>query len=263
MCRNSGSRLCRSSAVTTASAAPDPGPVGASFIKTFVLYNVGMEQRPLTDRLAAISALDDPTRRELFDYVSRSDAPVSRNEAAQALGMTRHTVVFHLDRLVDEGLLAVQFKRLTGRTGPGSGRPSKLYTRAAEEVTVAVPERHYDFVAQLLLTAIEESARTGDPPAETLLRLAGETGRSLGSDARSLEKVLEDRGYEPRPDADGAIMLCNCPFHRLALQHTDTVCHLNLELLRGVAEGSKDQQHTLVLDPGTGRCCVRALRRKP
>ncbi|WP_157575059.1 helix-turn-helix transcriptional regulator [Jiangella muralis] len=222
-----------------------------------------MELRPLMDRVAAISALDDPIRRELFDYVSRRDAPVSRNEAAQALGLTRQTAVFHLDRLVDDGLLTVQFKRLNGRTGPGAGRPSKLYTRTTEEVAVTVPERRYDFAALLLLTAIEESTRTGGPATETLLRVARETGRALGADAGSLERVLEDHGYEPRPDADGAITLGNCPFHRLARQHTDTVCHLNLELLCGAAEGSNDDRHTLVLDPGTGRCCVRALRRQP
>jgi predicted ArsR family transcriptional regulator len=220
-----------------------------------------MEQRPLTDRVAAIGALDEPIRRDLFEYVSHSDAPVSRDEAAQALGLTRNTAAFHLDRLADKGLLTVQFKRLTGRTGPGSGRPSKLYSRAAGEVAVTVPERRYDFAAELLVTAIEESTRTGDPAVETLLRTAADTGRAMGSAVHSLETVLEDHGYEPRTDDDGAILLGNCPFHRLAKEHTDTVCHLNLELLRGIAEGSNDRRYTLVLDPGIGRCCVRGVVR--
>ena len=228
-----------------------------------MLYSVSMEQQSLTDRVAAISALDEPIRRALFDHVSRSDRPVSRDEAAEALGLTRSTAAFHLDRLAHEGLLTVHFRRLTGRTGPGSGRPAKLYTRAAGEVAVTVPERRYDFAAQLLVTAIEESTRTGDPAAETLLRIAGETGRAMGSGAGSLEKVLEDHGFEPRRDDEGAIVLGNCPFHRLAQQHADTVCHLNLELLRGVAEGTDDQGHSLVLDPKAGRCCVRAVRRQP
>jgi predicted ArsR family transcriptional regulator len=197
----------------------------------------------------------------LFEYVSHSDAPVSRDEAAQALGLTRTTAAFHLDRLADKGLLTVRFKRLTGRTGPGSGRPSKLYSRAAGEVAVTVPERRYDFAAELLVTAIEESTRTGDPVAKTLLRTAGDMGRAMGSAADTLEKVLEDHGYEPRMDRDGVMVLANCPFHRLAREHTDTVCHLNLELLRGIAEGSNDRRYTLVLDPGIGRCCVRGLVR--
>ena len=115
----------------------------------------------MADRVAAVSALDEPVRRALLDYVSRSDAPVSRDDIAEAFGLARSTAVFHLDRLAEAGLLAVEFRRLAGRTGPGAGRPSKLYTKAAGEVAVTVPERRYDFAGNLLLAAIEESARTG------------------------------------------------------------------------------------------------------
>jgi predicted ArsR family transcriptional regulator len=219
------------------------------------------QQRPLADRVAAVSALDEPIRRALFRYVSRSDSPVGRDDAAEALGLPRSTAAFHLDRLAEEGLLAVEYKRLTGRTGPGSGRPAKLYRRAAGEVAVTLPERHYEFAGQLLLAAIEESARTGEPAGEALLRIAGETGRALGSGVGSLKQVLEEYGYEPRSDRDGGIVLGNCPFHRLARQHTDVVCHVNLELLRGAAEGANDRRHTMVLDPGVGRCCVQAVPR--
>lgn len=221
-----------------------------------------MEQRPLAERVAAVSALDEPVRLALFDHVSRSDLPVSRDEAAGALELARSTAAFHLDRLVEEGLLTVEFKRLTGRTGPGAGRPAKLYRRASGEITVTVPERHYEFAGQLLLTAIEEAGRTGEPAVEALLRVAGRTGRALGSGTGSLARVLESHGYEPRPDGGGGMLLGNCPFHRLARQHTETVCHANLELLRGVAEGSGDRRHAVLLDPGTGRCCVRVVRRR-
>src|SRR3954453_21854383 len=95
-------------------------------------------QQPLADRVAAVSALDDPVRLALLDLVARSESALSRDEAAQALGVTRRTAAFHLDRLAQEGLLAVEFRRLTGRTGPGAGRPSKLYRRTAQEVTVTI-----------------------------------------------------------------------------------------------------------------------------
>src|SRR5215212_5476302 len=145
-----------------------------------------MEQRPWADRVAALSALDEPVRRALFELVSRSDAPVSRDEAAEAVRLARSTAAFHLDRLVDGGLLAVEFRRLTGRTGPGAGRPSKLYTRAAGEVTVTVPERHYDFAAQLLLAAIDQSTRTGEAVRDALRRTAEQAGRQMGADGGSL-----------------------------------------------------------------------------
>ena len=220
-----------------------------------------MEHQPLADRVAAVSALDEPIRRALFLHVSRSDSPVGRDDAAAALGLARSTAAFHLDRLAADGLLAVEYKRLTGRTGPGSGRPAKLYRRAPGEVEVTLPERHYEFAGQLLLAAIEASTRTREPVADALLRIAGETGRTLGSGVGSLEQVLEDYGYEPRSDGEGGIVLGNCPFHRLARQHTDVVCNVNLELLRGAADGANDRRHTMVLDPGVDRCCVRAVPR--
>jgi predicted ArsR family transcriptional regulator len=228
-----------------------------------MLYNLGMEQRSMADRVAAVSALDEPIRRALFEFVSRSAAPVSRDDGAAALGLARSTAAFHLDRLAAEGLLTVEYRRLTGRTGPGAGRPSKLYRRATGEVAVTIPERSYDFAGQLALDAIEESTRTGEPVREALLRIAGETGRNLGTGAGTLESVLEDHGFEPRSDGAGGIVLANCPFHALAQQHADTVCHLNLELLQGATEGSHDQRYTLVLDPEIGRCCVRAVPRNP
>ena len=216
----------------------------------------------MADRVAAVSALDEPVRRALLDYVSRSDAPVTRDDVAEAFGLARSTAVFHLDRLVEAGLLAVEFRRLTGRSGPGAGRPSKLYTKAAGEVAVTVPERRYDFAGHLLLAAMEASARTGEALGEVLRQTAEQAGRTLAAGGRSLEQILEDQGFEPRPDGGGGLVLGNCPFHRLARQHSEIVCQLNLDLLRAAAEEAGDRQHTMILDPGTGRCCVRAVRRR-
>jgi predicted ArsR family transcriptional regulator len=215
--------------------------------------------RSFSERVAAVSALDDPVRRDLLDLVTRSEAPVSRDEAAQAMGLSRRATAFHLDRLAEKGLLAVEFRRLTGRSGPGAGRPSKLYRRPSDEVAVSVPDRHYDLAGELLASAVDESARTGEPARDALLRLARDLGRELGDRAGTFDKVIEDHGFEPRPDGDGGILLANCPFHRLARRHTDTVCHLNLELLTGAAEAT-GCEHVVVLDPSPGRCCVRAVR---
>jgi predicted ArsR family transcriptional regulator len=214
--------------------------------------------RSFSERVAAVSALDDPMRRALLDLVIRSEAPVSRDEAAQALGLSRRATAFHLDRLAENGLLDVEFRRLTGRSGPGAGRPSKLYRRPADEVGVSVPDRHYELAGDLLAGAVEESARTGEPARDALLRLAGDLGRELGERAGNFDVVVKDHGFEPRPDGEGGFLLANCPFHRLAQRHTDTVCHLNLELLRGVTEATGGGQD-VVLDPAPGRCCVRVV----
>ncbi|MEV6488786.1 helix-turn-helix domain-containing protein [Actinoplanes sp. NPDC051633] len=218
-----------------------------------------MTLRPLPDRVAALAALNDPARRAVFDLVARAATSVSRDAAADALGVSRRVAAFHLDRLAEQGLLVVEYRRPPGRGGPGAGRPAKLYRRAEDEVAVSVPERHYDLVGGLLAAAVQESINTGAAVREVLHRTAYDTGKTVGAAAGTLLAALEDAGYEPRQDHDGAVVLGNCPFHRLARQYTALVCGVNLHLLRGVTDGAEDASCLAELDPGPGRCCVRLL----
>ena len=80
--------------------------------------------------VGALSALGDPTRRSAYDYVAAQGRPVGRDEVATALGIGRTLAAYHLDRLAKEGLLSVAYARRSGRTGPGAGRPAKLYERS-------------------------------------------------------------------------------------------------------------------------------------
>lgn len=207
-------------------------------------------------RLAAIASISDPSRRALFEWVVRNPAPVGRDEVAEATGMARTTVAFHLDRLVEAGLLTSRFQRRNGRTGPGAGRPAKLYTPTADEVVVAIPERHYDVVGELLAAAIEESDRSGAPARTTLAAVARETGHRMGAASASLLPALENAGYEPRAAGNGRIVLENCPFHRLAANHTALICHANLCLLQGMLDGTAEGVFEVEFDPGEGHCCV-------
>ncbi len=210
-----------------------------------------------TRQLSALAAISDPVRRSLFDFVSRSGEAVSRDQAASALEMPRATAAFHLDRLVDEGVLEVEFKRLSGKTGPGSGRPSKLYKLTQQDLEVSIPQRHYELAGELLASAVEEADRSGEAVREVLSRVATETGRRIGAEAGTLQRALEDTGYEPCDDSNGGMVLTNCPFHRLATSHTDVICHANLGLLQGVAEGAEDREHDIIFDPSANHCCVR------
>ena len=111
----------------------------------------------LSAQAAGIGALADDTRRALYEYVSGQAEPVGREQAATALGLAVHNVSFHLDRLAAEGLLEVEYRRLSGKTGPGAGRPSKLYRRAAREFAVSLPPRRYDLVGDILAAAVSRS----------------------------------------------------------------------------------------------------------
>ncbi|MEU3888968.1 helix-turn-helix domain-containing protein [Streptomyces sp. NPDC029041] len=207
--------------------------------------------------VSAVAALDEPTRRRLYDHVVRQPEPVSRDEAAKALGLARQTAAFHLDRLAEESLLDAVYERRSGRTGPGAGRPAKLYKRSARQVTVSLPERHYELAGRLLAQALEESESTGEPVRSVLHRKAHALGARLAGPGRSdVFAVLEDNGFEPRFDGD-AVVLGNCPFHALAREHTQTVCGMNLHLLRGLLDGLAESGLQARLAPSPGHCCVR------
>ncbi|MFI8304710.1 helix-turn-helix transcriptional regulator [Streptomyces sp. NPDC085927] len=207
--------------------------------------------------VSAVAALDEPTRRRLYDHVVRQPSPVGRDEAAAALGLARRTVAFHLDRLADESLLDVVYERRSGRSGPGAGRPAKLYRRSTKQVAVNLPDRRYELAGRLLAQAVEESDATGEPVREVLHRKAEELGTQLDEQNKTnVFDLLERYGFEPRHE-DDAIVLANCPFHTLAREHTQTVCGMNLHLLRGVLEGRDETGLQACLAPSPGQCCVR------
>ena len=216
--------------------------------------------------ISAVAALDEPTRRALYDYVIRQPDPVSRDEAAAALKLPRATAVFHLDRLVDEKLLDVTYQRRTGRTGPGAGRPAKLYQRSPQHVTVSLPPRRYDLAGQLLSSALELAEDSRNSPRAILRQRAYQLGKQLGETARNTAghhdtldtalQVLDEHGFEPRVEDDD-IRLANCPFHTLAQAHTQLVCGMNLSLLNGLLDGLAPTGLTAHLDPTPSHCCVR------
>src|SRR5699024_6687102 len=141
--------------------------------------------------------------------------PVGRDAAAAALDLPRHQAKFHLDRLESAGLLVADYVRLTGRTGPGAGRPAKVYSRSAGDVAVSVPQREYEFAAELMAGAIADSIRTGSSVQELLRRRSRAAGVQLAeritATADPLEgacEVLTELGYEPHVQ-EGVIEMAN------------------------------------------------------
>jgi predicted ArsR family transcriptional regulator len=222
----------------------------------------------LAAQVSGVGALADPVRRGLYQFVVDRGGPVSRDEAAAGVDVPRHTAKFHLDRLVDEGLLDVEFRRLSGRRGPGAGRPSKLYRRSDRQFAVTLPERHYALAGDVLAAAVDRAMQTGVPVATAVRQAAAEAGRGLvaertaaaeGDVLDGIAGLLREQGYEPRRDDDG-LVLGNCPFHALARDHTALVCGMNRDLLSAELECLGCDQVTAELDPGEGRCCVRLVR---
>ncbi|GII01566.1 helix-turn-helix transcriptional regulator [Planobispora takensis] len=203
-----------------------------------------------SDDLGAVAALNDPVRRAVYEYVISQGREVGRNEAAEAVGVQRTLAAFHLDKLVEAGLLEPDFKRLGERTGPGSGRPAKVYRRAPGEWQVSVPPRDYRTLALVLAEVVDLLG--GDERAEQAAR---RTGARLAAPGGELGETLRRRGYEPYPEG-GDLRLRNCPFHVLAEEHPLLVCSMNLALCQGLLEGMGRDPDAARLDPRPGECCV-------
>ena len=221
----------------------------------------------LERQLDHLAVLGDPVRRALYLHVSSRNDDVSRDQAARALRISRALAAFHLDRLVEAGLLETSFRRLSGRSGPGAGRPSKLYRRSSQEIDVTLPARRYELAARLLTRAMSEQ---GAAPVAALEHAAEAWGRQIGAEARgqpgsrpdaarllrSALEALRAAGFEPRQDSNGDIMLENCPFAALQRETPTLTCGMNLALCRGLVAGLQAAWWTAKLEPRAGRCCV-------
>jgi predicted ArsR family transcriptional regulator len=230
----------------------------------------------LETSITSVAALADPVRRRLYRFVASQPDGAGREAAASNAGISRALAAFHLDRLVESGLLDTGFRRLGARSGPGAGRPAKIYRRAAREVNVTLPERHYDVAGELLAAALDGSAGSSDIAGsdvgaqERLDAEARALGASLGAEARkragsrpsrarlieAATGLLAERGYEPVAAADGSIVLRNCPFDALAQRHRPVICAMNFSIIGGIVEGLRLHGIVTVLDPAPGRCCV-------
>ena len=219
------------------------------------------------DAIDAVAALAEPTRRRLYDWLVGERRPVGRDEAASAVGIGRPLAAFHLDRLVEAGLLATEYRRLTGRSGPGAGRPAKLYRRVDGDVAVSLPDRRYDLAARLFAEGLESGV--ADDAEAAVAAAAAREGSRVGDDARrragtrptrrrlrqAMIEVLDERGYAPR-EVDGEIRFANCPFDALVDEHRPLICGANVALAAGLVATLDPHGLTARLDPQPGWCCV-------
>ncbi len=216
----------------------------------------------------AIAALHDDTRRALYAHVRDAHRPVTREQAAAEVGISRKLAGFHLDKLVEAGLLtagydsAARFRAL--------GRTPKTYRPADLDIAVTIPTRQPVLLAELLVEAIV-TARPDETARHAAERVAAARGRQLGEATRATtrpgrlgseraltlaEAVLRGHGYEPTRESPTRIRLRNCPFHPLPATAPELVCQLNHRMLTGLLQGLNASTTRAVLTPRAGECCV-------
>ncbi|OLZ65393.1 transcriptional regulator [Streptomyces sp. IMTB 2501] len=218
--------------------------------------------------LTSLAALGDATRRRMFELIRQERRPVTREEVADTLGISRKLAAFHLDKLVAAGLLQARAEPPAGIRKVG--RRPKVYEPVDEAIAVNIPERRYGMLADVLTEAVlTETDR--ESAHEAALRVAYTRGETLGSAERERLRpgrlgaerglsvaadTLEEFGYEPERTAPTLIRLRNCPFHPLAAKAPELVCAVNQAFLAGYLHGLGSDKTTAVLAPRPGSCCV-------
>jgi len=186
------------------------------------------------NRLQPLDAVGTPALRAALLYVRGRSAPVSAEELAAAQGVHANVARSRLDRLVEAGLLLSHFERRTGRTGPGAGRPAKIYAPAPETTAVEFPERNFADLVALLVDELPPRARTkrlrevGAGFARRLLeRTPVKPVRDL---RRGLERVcqaLGELGFQATvEEVDGHRAVLStpiCPLRPLVVAHPELV----------------------------------------
>ncbi|MBG0857611.1 helix-turn-helix domain-containing protein [Streptomyces spinoverrucosus] len=218
--------------------------------------------------LTALAALGDELRRRMFEFVRTEHRPVTREEVAAQVGISRKLAAFHLDKLVTAGLLQAHYAPPAGIRKVG--RWPKTYVPAVCGITVSIPERRYEMLADILTEAVVTEA-PGERAHQSALRIAADRGRAVGTAERErmrpgrlgaerglslAAETLERFGYEPQRAAAMLVRLRNCPFHPLAAKAPELVCGINCAFLAGYLEGLGSDNTTAVLAPTPGMCCV-------
>ncbi|MEU6012118.1 helix-turn-helix domain-containing protein [Streptomyces sp. NPDC047453] len=218
--------------------------------------------------LSTLAALGDELRRRMFEFIRQERRPVTREEVADDLGISRKLAAFHLDKLVSVGLLQAHYGSSTGIRKVG--RRPKVYEPVAEAIAVTIPERRYGMLADVLTEAVLTEAE-GEAARDTALRVAYRRGETLGGAEREqvqpgrlgaeqglslAAEMLEKFGYEPERTAPTLLRLRNCPFHPLAAKAPELVCAVNQAFLAGYLHGLGSDKNTAVLAPRPGACCV-------
>lgn len=234
-----------------------------------------------TPRWQAVAALVDPVRRGLFDYVRRQDHPVTREEAADAQAISRGLAAFHLDKLVDAGLLNARYGAPVDQPR-GRGRAPKVYEPAGDGLALTVPQRRYELIGEILADAIvNQPEGAGEAAKREAFSRGRRLGRQQAAHARldrstraragrdasgNLElahAVLADLGFEPRALSPERLGLANCPFHALAVRQPELICGLNHSFVTGLLTGLGVPRLTARLVPRPGGCCVEVTGPSP
>jgi predicted ArsR family transcriptional regulator len=193
--------------------------------------------------VAALDALSQSELREALLFARAQTKAVSADDVATRFGIHRTVARSRLERLAAAGLLTVSFERRTGRSGPGAGRPTKLYSVPPETEAIEFPERRYDLLLGHLAGQLPAEALTeaGVAFGADLAREAGlGRARGVGKAAEKACAALGTLGFQARvvetTDDSVTIATATCPLRPLVVANPSDAAPIDRGLWIGLLE---------------------------
>lgn len=200
--------------------------------------------------LKITNVLSDPTRYYIYQYITNRHQEVTVQEVADNFNIHPNVARLHLSKLEDVNMLASETKK----TGKG-GRPSRLYRLSDDVIQLHFPFRDYMLLAKV---AIETMVSLGEEGKKALFLTGKRFGaevieqevakKSLANNELNFDQKLNIlksaatlAGFYPEFEVNENqtkiyFQIFNCPFKEVAKDHTETVCSMHQEFLKGMFE---------------------------
>lgn len=200
--------------------------------------------------LKITNVLSDPTRYYIYQYITKRHQEVTVQEVADNFNIHPNVARLHLSKLEDVNMLASETKK----TGKG-GRPSRLYRLSEDVIQLHFPYRDYMLLSKV---AIQTMLSLGEEGKKALYL----TGKRFGTEVieqeiakkagPGVELPFEEKlsilksaatlaGFYPEFETNDDktkiyFQIFNCPFKEVAFDHSEAVCSMHHEFLKGMFE---------------------------
>lgn len=188
-------------------------------------------------------ALGEDTRFAIFRQIASADAPLTVKDLVSLFGMHHSAIRIHLSKLEEAGLIISRKQHNRGAVG----RPQLAFLPNPKAMSISLPARNYELLADLVLELAHHRGMGGDAAVDfgnqwgrSWIRSRGRTADGALPFEEALAVLVEElqaMGNAPQAmTVDGrqaAFLQTNCPFFELAERHNPLVCALH----KGIGQG--------------------------
>jgi predicted ArsR family transcriptional regulator len=179
-------------------------------------------------------ALGNRSRARVYATLRDAGEPLDAATLAARVGLHQNTVRWHLDHLLDAGLVSSGRQPLDR-----PGRPRVVYEALPEPLPAAAADDHR-LLASALAAALadtpdgpQRAVAAGEEWGRYLVERPEPGARTAAADAvEAVVQILDDQGFAPTVDGT-CVAMHHCPFRELATKHPEVVCGMHHGLVVG------------------------------